>query len=358
MQARHHCLRFDVELSDSLVVVLEPRTEMWEKINECAQKLFDTLPELVDTVYFGGSSKQYPAHDYRESASAWLNRHKNRPFLINPIFEQLEKAGHQGMVAVVCTQSPLDLADWLDTSLLERTIFIRLCEEQLSTYTNELDCKGISPVDLQKSFRQQILSVAIEAKGFMPLRCEVEVGGKMGMPRMETCGSDYRIILPEKPSMTIHLEAYSLETPRLKVSLDKSDDIFFEGVSEKWFLDVAQEKRPIPANLVKKFAALKEGKNLPCEACQEEHEPGIWYCPEKRTRILQDIPPKTVILCMGNDYLHLSNWLSFPLASEQKIISSDGTIRSLTKDGKWFQTGTIKNGTRFNDDCWGFYHNT
>jgi len=361
MQAVHHCLRFEVKLSDSLVVVLEPRTEGWKKINGCTSKLFDDLQGMLDSVYFGGSSKQYPTLDYLESAPAWLDRHKNRPFLINPIFEHLEKSGHQGMIAVVCTQPPLDLEDWLDTSLLERTVFIRFCGEHLSTCTNEIDgAMGISSVDIQKTFRQQILSITVEAKGLMPLRCEIIGDDKQKMPRLVTCGSEYRIT-PVKSSMTkhmtIHLEAYSLETPRLKISMDKGDDIYIEGVTDKWFFDVSQEKRPIPAKLVNKFAALKEGKSLPCEACQEDHEPGVWSCPEKRTTILQDIPPKTVILCMGNDYLHLSNWFAFPLVREQKVITSDGTIRSLSNDGKWLQTGTIKNGTRFNDDIWGFYHN-
>lgn len=357
MQARHHSLRFEVNLSNTLVVVLEPRSERWEKIYECARELFATFPEMVDKVYFGGSSKSYPAHDFRQSGPAWFNRHKDRPFLINPIFEELDKSGHQGMVAVVCSQPPLDLEDWLDTSLLERTIFIRFSEGQLSAFTNELDgSMGIPSVDIQKSFRQQILSVSVEAKGFMPLRCELEGGVKMGMPRMETCGNDYRVDLPIKRSMTIHLEAYSLEAPRLKVTMDNGDDIFIEGILEKWFLDVAQEIRPIPAKLKEKFVALKEGRNLPCDACEEEHEPGVWFCPEQLTPILQDIPSR-VILCMGSDYLHLSNWLAFPLARERKVITSDGRICSLSNDGKWLQTGTINNGTRFNDDCWGFYHN-
>lgn len=351
-------MRFDVGLSDTLVVILEPNDETWEKVDNCTRTLLGCLAEMADALYFGGSPKKYNALNYEQSSSVWYNHHKGRPFLINPIFEKLREEGHEGMLAIVCIQPPLDIEDWHDSSLLERTVFLNLGEQGISSCAAEIEAGGgLFLEQLRTAFRRQVRSLVLAGPGFMPLRCQIDERQHGPVPTLEKSGGACRLVLPVESSMTVHLDCFALEPPLLQVLLESGEVLFIKSIEEQWFLENKGDWKPVPFALVPKFAALKAGRNIPCDACEEEHEPGTWYCPENRRPLFPRIPSRTVILCTGNHYMDLSEWLSYPIEAGSKVVSHDGAVCTLSRTGEWQQEDRVTYFKRFNDDVWGFYHN-
>ena len=159
----------EIETTAPIALVLDASDNVeahWSTISHLARELLETLPKTMQpTVYFLGNSEPYTSSDFARQGGRWYQANSRRASLIGPIFEQLEGEGEKTIV-VLGNSRIFDLEDWLGTTLLEHTLFVRFGNVSLT----EGMCDEHKPEfeQLRQRLNNPVVKIDMFDNGVMP----------------------------------------------------------------------------------------------------------------------------------------------------------------------------------------------
>lgn len=348
-------LKVNLNYTVPVIFVIEAVEEHWQKIYELSNDIISSLLGRVNELYFLGNSRSYPIvlpQDFIEQSPAWFNENKNRVSLLNPVFEEIEKKKFKGMIVVFCSKEPCDLEDWLESEILERTLFVMLSDEDFPLKYNLNYVEGIKGATYILSKIENPPEQAwIEAKGFVPLCYEIKQGGKAEVKFQD--GKFLFSIIPEGERLEIHLKVISDDFPVLYLKRRKGQ-IESNEIKEElpWFKDPTWEE--IPEDLKPIVEAGITKSSYKCNQCGEEHSYRVLICPEGGI-VLRGIPMNSCVLFTKEKYFPLSEWYALPLRHNQRVITRDGDLYEW-RNGNWVYLRKIDIYEKVDDEVWALFH--
>ncbi len=338
-----------------VTLIFEAVEEHWQKIYELSNSIIESLPGRINELYFLGNSRSYPivlAQDFIEQGPMWFSENKNRVSLLNPVFEALEKKNFKGIIVVFCSKEPCDLEDWLESEILERTLFVMLSDDEFPIHHTLNYVEGIKGVSsILNEIENPPEQAWIEAKGFVPLCYEIKQGGKAEV-RFED-GKFFLILTPEGERVEIHLKAISDELPVL-CRKRKKGQVEQYNIKEElpWFKDPVWEE--IPEDLKPVVEAGITKSSYKCNQCGEEHSYRVLICPEGGP-VLKGIPMNNCILFTKQKYLALSQWYASPIKHNQMVITRKGDLYK-RQGNRWIYVKKINTYEEVDHEIWALYY--
>lgn len=349
-------LYFDVNFPQPVVFLLEAPEEQdkWNRIFNTAYQLLKALPGRVNTVYFLGNRKAYNIalpDDFTRDSPGWYNENKGRVCLVNPIFDKLEKESL--LIVVICSKLPVDIEDWNDSELLERTLFVTISDKPLGSSYNEIDSRCPTS-SIVAALNNPVKEVYIKGNGFVPLCFELESKGKASVDYNENDGFVLKISAEEE-KVQIHILAISTEFPKLYVKRNRGKEEIFEAKEEnQWFSEPSwQEIDSLWQNIID--AGIKK-ESFTCPQCKKFHKFSTILCPEGDI-ILKNLPLGTCVLFKGKEWLPLSDLYAYPLKENKRVITKEGKLYDY-ENGIWKFKRDISPYEEVDNGMWGLFHTT
>lgn len=347
-------LCFKQNLTDRVAVILDGSESSWEAVRNATEKLINSLSVSLEGLWFAGNPKPYSIitpRDFSENIPGWFHNNRNRVTLINPILERLEQSGFTGMIALVTAGSPIDLDDWLDTGILERTVLVRIGSEPLTDYARELEASVAGHV-LAAEFQNQVRGIRITGQGFAPLCWESK--GNVRIEQEFEDGVFSLNVYPDTTQLELHLKALGTEQPKMTIKRDRGSAFEYLGVPESsWFRK--PDWRDMTPDHLAVFASLRKNERFFCIQCDRLHEPDTFICPQGDL-ILKGIPADEVVLFSDKSYMTLSGWKGWPLCGATSLITVDGVQYRFIK-GAWNKWGNqLCSAENVDDAMWAIYH--
>jgi hypothetical protein len=341
-------------LTDRVALILDGNDASWESVCNTAEKLVNGLSVGIEGLWFAGNTKRYSIvtpRDFSEHIPGWYQDNRNRVTLLNPSIEHLERSKFTGMIALVTDSPPIDLEDWLDTGILERTVLVRTGSEQLTDYVRELQA-GLSSQDLISEFQNPLRNISISAPGFAALCWESTADSRI--EHVFEDGDFSLNVHPGTNQIDLHLKALGTEAPKMSIKRDHGETFEYAGTHEtSWFRK--PEWRPMTPEQATFFSALVNKEPFRCVQCDNMHEPATFICPYGDV-ILKGIPADELVIFTKKSYMTLSGWNGWSLCDEMSFVTSHG-VQYKFIDGKWDKrVSQLCSAENVDDSMWAIYH--
>lgn len=347
-------LQFRVGLSIPLVLVLEPSEDTWDRVYSIGDGLVQSLPGRIEQLYFLGNVQNYSVaipRDFRDRIPGWFSENKGRVTLIGPILEKLEREGYSGMVVIICTMPPVDVGDWLDTAVIDRTIFVRVGEKHFDADLKQVD-SSLPLERIIEAFDSPAYEISVEGLGFCPLWYKTE-------PEMavhiiyEQGGFSLKIPSPDR-RLDLHLKALCPRgAPSLSIKRRNGWNEVIRGEREHPRFN-APEWEEIPESVRPVIAAGITRTSYLCTYCGAQHDSETFLCPQG-DMILRGMPLNTCLLLTKKKYFPLTSWYAYPLNRGSMIITRKGELYRLN-DGQWNPLHRVNPFEEIDDGLWGLFH--
>lgn len=332
MQARVFNLRFNVSLTNQIALVLEAceDSDEWRLILERSKNFVESFPGGIREVYILGSRKVYSIsipRDFEEGVAGWYRENRGRVNLVRTVFETLVKKRFKGMVAIFCSNLPLDIDDWGDSEIIKRSIFIKKGGSSSGWY-NEVDL-SLGETRIAEFLKNPVKSLEVRGAGFVPLKFQLSSAGRAEVVWEE--GDFKLVIFPGDEKLDLHLKAISFDFPKLYVKREKGVEVIEGKTEHEWFRDPEwKEINKELSQVIEKY--ISRGK-FKCPRCGNMHS-GVLICPEDGSIILEGMPFNTCVILRKNSFLCLSdNFYAYLI--DDKIVTRDGKLYQLGEGEKW-----------------------
>ncbi len=344
-------------ISSSVILFVESSDgDHWQRqICPTIEKLVKTNPGKIEKLFFLGNTKSYPVvgtEKIIELLSGVFKENENPVSLIGPLYEVLKENGINDEIAVICTELPVDIDDWQDTEMLERSLFITahgtLPGENIRHIQNSMTASTIF-----SQLNNPVREVMMKGAGFAPLRWGIP-DAMTGEVAFSDNGFCLRIPLNGE-RLDLYVQAIcNDDAPPEKIACRTRGNINEKGAftieKKPWFEEECWQTTP--EQLLPVIEAKRKREPFVCPQCKGKHDHNTLLCPEGGA-ILKGMPLETCLLFSKEKYLPLTgNLYAIPLQNNKKIITRDGEIFQII-DGRWQAERTITQFEEVDNDTWG-----
>jgi hypothetical protein len=348
----------DTIFSSMVTLIIEPDKEGWPKRLKMACELINGDPGLVHSFCFLGSEKKYPcsAMNFERDAPSWLSSNENRVAIINPIFSASARQKETCAFVVLCERPPVDLADWLGTEILARTLFVSPRASEFGRGYRTLE-PSTDVRDICERLYNPLRKIKVCGRGFAPLRWSTgEQDGEQTDGRVLFTDDEFRLVLPwTRDRIALHIQALCGDhEPELYISRQRDAGERHALQRESaWFAESPWKR--IPEELLPVLESMRSGQAYQCGQCGEFHDPEILVCPSGG-HVLRGIPIDTWLLFNKQGFLPLTGEIhAWPLTGNTGLITRNGEL--FTKDeGRWQFLRKLKYMEEVDTDVWALFN--
>lgn len=260
--------KLTIPVGSPVAIVLdagEDVVKLWPQAYSLTSRLVDLLPVTRPAqVFFLGNGTPYDARQFRSLAAVWREENRARTRLVNPTFDQLADAPSTTIVMLMA-DIPFDIDDWADSSLMGRTVCVRLSDNPIAPLRSR-EC----PPDcdrLAEKLQQKISSVRVTTTGGMPVYWDnnsFHVNGEA----LEA----------------VEAEDYSVTIGWLNASAaPQAEGVWSDGTRELLSLVCCEPIEPtgwrvLTEREARAYRAAITGIEVPCPNCDQKHRPDEVKC--------------------------------------------------------------------------------
>ena len=354
-------LRYSFSFDQPIILAIEPNADkkIWHEICELASNIINSLPGRVQEICLLGSRETHTVttgHALRDFLPGIYQSTQGMVSCINPLLEDLQRQGYNGLVVILASKPPVDWLDWNFLPWSDRFLLITVCECTDQIKFKQVDARfGLDRV--LSSLENPPTRIELGRNNFAPLWYQSPCKNQVQID-FHTTGHFGLTVDPKAYQVDLKIHLMDISPPVLQVTRKNGDTEKWHPIQEKIYPETPQWQ-PVPIDLQSVVLAGITQQPFTCPQCGNLHSHDCRVCPQADL-ILNGLPLDTCLLFSedGKRYLNLTSVYAYPLNEGDNLLTQDGKLYSAQPNGWKFVTTIDDYQQVDNNGSFALFHTT